>query len=150
MANAKGRNARVPPEPVLRQLRIPMIHKAVLTYRGQREDVYVIDVAIAGVFIERKQALAIDEKVEIEFRVPGNELGIRAGCRVAWCHQKGAPLKTKTLPAGIGLQFVEIAEADLARIREHVVAYCRRHPKTRQFHPSWPEEELAGRLLPAD
>jgi Tfp pilus assembly protein PilZ len=150
MANSKGRNARVPPEPVLRQLRIPMIHKAELHCRGEREEVFVIDVAMAGVFIERKEPLPVDEKVEIEFRVPGNELQIRARCRVAWCHKKGTPLKNKTLPAGIGLQFVEIAEGDLARIREHVVAYCRRHPKTRQFQPSWPEDELAGRLLPAD
>lgn len=150
MANTRGRDARVPKEAVLRQLRIPMIHKARLTFKGQVEEVFVIDVAMAGVFIEHKEPLPVEEKVEIEFRVPGNELPIRARCRVAWCRRKGAPLQTKTLPAGIGLQFLEIAEADLARIREHVVAYCRRHPKTRQFQPSWPEEELAGKLLPAD
>jgi len=150
MATAKGRNAGVPKEPALSQLRIPMIRKAELVYKGRKEEVFVIDVALAGVFIERKETMAIDEKAEILFAVPGNELPIAARCRVAWCHPKGKPLANKLLPAGIGLQFLEIDEADKTRLREHVVAYCRRHPKTRQFHPSWPEDELAGRRSPVD
>lgn len=150
MSNTRAREARVPPEPVLRQLRIPMIHRATAHYRGETEEVFVIDVALAGVFIERKEPLPINEELEIEFRVPGNELPIKARCRVAWCRKKGAPLQTKTLPTGIGLHFIEIADSDMARLRDHVVAYCRRHPKTRQFQPSWPEDELAGKLLPAD
>jgi Tfp pilus assembly protein PilZ len=150
MATTKGKGARVPPEPALRQLRVPMIRKATLTYKGQREEVFVIDVALAGVFIERKEPMAINEKAEIEFGVPGNELKVKARCRVAWCHKKGTPLKTKTLPSGNGLQFVEIGDAEQARLRDHVVEYCRRHPKTRQFHPSWPEDELAGTRVPTD
>jgi Tfp pilus assembly protein PilZ len=146
----KDKDASVPPEPVLRTLRIPMIRKAEVLYKGKPEEVFVIDVGMMGVFIERRDALGVDEKVDIEFGVPGNELPIKARCRVAWCHKKGSALKSKTLPAGIGLQFVEIAAADHARIRDHVVSYCRRHPKTRQFHPSWPEDELAGTRVPTD
>ena len=150
MATAKTRAGRVPSEDVLRQLRIPMIRKVTLTLSGKPEEVFAIDVGLAGIFIERKEALAVDTKAEVEFGVPGNELPIKARCRVAWCHRKGTPLKSKLLPAGIGLQFVEMAEADRKRLREHVLDYCRRHPKTRQFHPSWPEDELAGTRVPTD
>ena len=148
MAAAKGAN--IPPEEALRQLRIPMIRKVVLTRKGEREEVFAIDVGLAGIFIERKEPLVVNDKLEVEFGVPGNELRIKARCRVAWCHKKGAPMRTKTLPSGIGLQFVEMADADKARLREHVLEYCRRHPKTRQFHPSWPEDELAGTRLPME
>lgn len=150
MTNAKAKDVNIPPEEVLRQLRIPMIRKVMLTLKGTREEVFAIDVGLAGIFIERKQPLVVNEKAEVEFGVPGNELPIQARCRVAWCHQKGAPLKNKLLPSGIGLQFVEMADADKARLREHVLEYCRRHPKTRQFHPSWPEDELAGTRIPVE
>lgn len=150
MATAKTKGSRVPTEEVLRQLRIPMIRKVTLTLKGRPEEVFAIDVGLAGIFIERKEPLVVNEKAEVEFGVPGNELSIKARCRVAWCHRKGAPLKGKTLPAGIGLQYVEMAESDKARLREHVLEYCRRHPKTRQFHPSWPEDELAGTRVPLD
>jgi Tfp pilus assembly protein PilZ len=151
MATAKTRSARLPSEEALRLLRIPMIRKVSLTLSGGRaEEVFAIDVGLAGIFIERKEALAVDTKAEVEFGVPGNELPIKARCRVAWCHKKGTPLKNKQLPAGIGLQFVDMAEADKKRLREHVLDYCRRHPKTRQFHPSWPEDELAGTRVPTD
>ena len=150
MATAKGRDAAIPPEQVLRRLRVPMIRKGVLANRGHSEEVFVIDIGLLGIFVERKQPLAIGERVEVEFGVPGNELPVRAACRVAWYHEKGRQLQSKTLPTGLGLEFVELAQADDARIREHVVAYCRRHPKTRQFHPSWPEDELAGRRAPAE
>jgi Tfp pilus assembly protein PilZ len=150
MATAKTRASRVPREDELLRLRIPMIRKVALTLRGRAEEVFAIDVGLQGIFIERKQPLDVDEKAQVEFGVPGNELPIHALCRVAWCHQKGAPLKNKQLPAGIGLQFVEMAEADRKRLREHVLDYFRKHPKTRQFHPSWPEDELAGTRVPTD
>jgi hypothetical protein len=150
MATAKGRDAGIPPEPVLRRLRVPMIRRGVLANRGHSEEVFVIDVGLLGIFVEHKQPLAIGERVEIEFGVPGNELPVRASCRVAWYHERGKALQSKVLPTGLGLEFIDLAQADDARIRDHVVAYCRRHPKTRQFHPSWPEDELAGRRSPAE
>src|SRR5258706_9565929 len=150
MATAKSKASRVPTEEALLRLRIPMIRKVALTLKGQREEVFAIDVSLTGIFIERKEPLVVNEAVDVEFGVPGNELPIKARCRVAWCHRKGAQMKTKTLPAGIGLQYVELLEGDRARLREHVLEYCRRHPKTRQFHPSWPEDELAGTRVPTD
>lgn len=150
MSTARGRDAAVPPEDVLRRLRVPMIRKGILAKAGQTEEVFVIDVGMAGVFVEHKQPLPIGEKVEIEFGVPGNEIPIKAACRVAWYHERGRQLQSKTLPTGVGLEFVKLQQGDGARIRDHVVAYCRRHPKSRQFHPSWPEDELAGRRAPTE
>jgi hypothetical protein len=129
------------PEPVLRQLRVPMIRKAALRSGGGDEDVFVIDIGLRGVFVERGEPLPVNERVQVRFTLPDNEIPVEAGCRVAWAHTPGARLVSKVLPAGVGLEFVEIQARDLERVRAHVVRYCRRHPKARQFHPNWPELE---------
>jgi len=132
--------AAVPPEPVLRQLRIPMVRKATLELRGKSEEVYVIDVGIRGLFVEREEVLPVNESVSVRFTLPGNELPIETKARVAWAHAPGMSLVKKNRPAGLGLEFVEIGEAEARRVHEYVVDYCKRHPKSRQFNPSWPDD----------
>ena len=82
-----------PPDAVLRRIRIPLIRKATLTYAdGRGEDLFIIDLGLSGVFVERTDALPSGEKVRIRFLLPGNVIPVQAGCRVAWWHPPGAPL----------------------------------------------------------
>lgn len=134
----------VPPDNVLRQLRIPFVRRAVLVREGATEDVFVLDLGLAGVFVERAEALPVGEKLEIRLPLPDNEIPLKARCRVAWWHPEGAPLASKTLPAGAGLEFVEMSEGDRARLREQLVGYCRQHPRVRRFLRHWPQEEKMG------
>jgi hypothetical protein len=60
-----------PPEGVLRQLRIPFVRRATLVGESRREEVFVIDIGMAGAFVERAEALPVDEKIEIRFAWPG-------------------------------------------------------------------------------
>ena len=62
-----------PPESVLRQLRIPFVRRATLEGETRREDVFLIDIGFAGVFVERKEPLPVDEPLEIRFLWPGSE-----------------------------------------------------------------------------
>jgi Tfp pilus assembly protein PilZ len=129
----------IPPEPVLRQLRVPMIRRATLTTRGREETLMTIDVGLRGLFVERDQPLPVNESVAVRFTLPDNVNPLAARCRVAWWHPPDRPLVNKTLPAGLGLEFLEISEPDTRRLRAHVEEYCRQQPKMRQFHPMWPE-----------
>jgi hypothetical protein len=133
-----------PPESVLRQLRIPFVRRATLASASRNEDVFLIDIGLAGVFVERAESLPVDEALEIRFPWPGSEIPFAAQCRVAWWHPEGAPLSSKSLPPGAGLQFVDMSAADRERLRVLLVDYCRQNPRVRRFLRHWPEAELQG------
>src|SRR5688572_15935970 len=98
-----------PTEDVLRRMRIPLIRRAALLWPDREEDVFAIDLALSGIFVERAQAMVVGEALGVRFWLPENELPIEARCRVAWWHGPSASLDTKTLPPGAGLEFTDIA-----------------------------------------
>jgi Tfp pilus assembly protein PilZ len=134
----------VPAEPVLQKLRIPFIRRATLTHKGGTEAAFVIDLGLLGVFVERSEPLPKGEMVALEMTLPGSEVPVRAGCRVAWWHEGDTPLASKSLPRGAGLSFVELNDADRTRLRELLEEYCRQEPSVRRFLRHWPEAERQG------
>ncbi len=133
-----------PSDRVLRQLRIPFVRRATL-HRGEtEEEVFVIDIGLSGVFVERARALDRNEHVSIRFAWPGSEKPFEARCRVAWWHPEGSPLSSKSLPPGGGLEFVEMSEAGESRVRALLLEYCQREPVVRRFLRNWPESERQG------
>jgi hypothetical protein len=135
---------RTPTEGVLQQLRIPFVRRATLVSKLLTEEVFLIDIGLCGAFIERAQALPVDQAVEICVPWPGSEVPFSARCRVAWWHAEGAPLASKSLPPGAGLQFVEMSDADRTRLRALLVDYCRQNPHVRRFLRHWPDAERTG------
>ena len=133
-----------PPESVLRQLRIPFVRRVTLASASRNEDAFMIDIGLAGAFVERAESLPVDEEIEIRFPWPGSEIPFAAHCRVAWWHPEGAPLSSKSLPPGAGLQFVDMSEHDRDRLRALLVDYCRQNPRVRRFLRHWPEAERTG------
>jgi hypothetical protein len=133
-----------PPEGVLRQLRIPFVRRASIVGSARREDVFMIDIGLAGAFVERAEPLPVNEALEIRFPWPGSEIPFAARCRVAWWHPEGGPLSSKSLPPGAGLQFVDMSDADRERLRALLVDYCRQNPRGRRFLRHWPEAERQG------
>jgi hypothetical protein len=133
-----------PPDSVLAQLRIPFVRRATLHYESVSEEAFLIDIGLAGVFIERREPLATDGPLEVEFSWPGSEIPFRAQCRVAWWHAEGAPLSSKSLPPGAGLQFTGMSGADRERLRAYLLDYCSQNPRVRRFLRHWPEAERQG------
>ncbi len=133
-----------PPEGVLQQLRIPFVRRAALVSSVRAEEVFLIDIGLTGAFIERAEALPVDELLEIRVPWPGSEIPFMARCRVAWWHPQGAPLASKSLPPGAGLQFVDMSPADRGRLRALLVDYCRQNPRVRRFLRHWPDAERTG------
>lgn len=143
-APPQGREEDIPSEPVLDKVRIPFVQKATLTHKGSAQEVFIIDVGLAGVYVERSEPLPIGEALMVSFPLPGYETPLTARCRVAWWYAGDKPLPSKSLPPGLGLQFVELSDADKRRVRELVVEHCRQHPRVRRFLRHWPEAELKG------
>lgn len=135
MQKAVASTDDVPSDPILRRIRIPLIRRATLTRAdGRGEDLFIIDLGLSGVFVERPEALPPGEQVRIRFHLPGNEIPLQAACRVAWWHPPGAPLVSKSLPSGVGLEFVDLSDHDRERVRAHLLEYLRSHLGPRRFH----------------
>jgi hypothetical protein len=134
----------VPAEPVFRRIRITFIQKATLTHAGGVEERFLIDLGLLGVFVEREAPLPEGAPVEVSFRLPGNELPVAARCRVAWWHPAEMVLTSKTLPAGLGLEFLDLDGAAALRVRAYLSEYLRRAPRERRFHrrPEGEEEDV--------
>ena len=136
---APGAQAALPPDSVLRKLRVSLIQRATLSWNGREEPVFTMDVGLAGVFVERAAPLPLGETVTLSFALPGIAIPVSADCRVAWWHAPHAPLASKALPAGLGLEFVSISDPDRARLRELLLDHWQRDPRARQFVRQWPE-----------
>jgi Tfp pilus assembly protein PilZ len=133
----------IAPEPPIEKLRIPFVRKARLGHAGGSEDAFVVDIGLRGVFVERAQPLAVGTEVDLEMLLPGNDIPMRAQCRVAWTHKAEAgALQTKSLPSGIGLELVDATTANLEHIRGLLEAYLQQNPETRRFLRHWPEEAV--------
>jgi len=131
----------VPSPAVLDKIRIPFIQRATMVAAGLSEDLFVVDLGLRGLFLERAEPLAVGTAIDVAFLLPGNEIPVRARCRVAWRRAEGGA-GAKAVPAGIGVEFVEMSERDAERLREHLLAYLRRHPRHRRFlrHPEAEED----------
>lgn len=124
----------------LRSVRIPFIQKGSLTVADQTEPLFLVDLGLFGAFAERPSGLPVGSRVTLRFTLPGNEIPLSFGCRVAWWHAPGTPLVSKALPAGIGLEFLEWSEDDQRRLRRYLETYLQRSAG-RRFHRPLPLAE---------
>ncbi len=126
---------------VLQRLRIPFVRRVTLERDGGEEEAFLLDIGLDGAFVERNEPLRPNELITIHFPWPGSEVPFRARCRVAWWHDKSAPLVSKSLSPGAGLQFTEMSEPDRERLRGLLIEYSRQDPGVRRFLRHWPEKE---------
>lgn len=122
----------------LGRLRIPFVRRATLAHGGGSEELFLVDLGVAGAFAERAEPLPVGETVTLGFPLPGNDRPIRAVCRVAWWHPPGGSTVSRFLPAGLGLEFLEISERDRDRLRRHLLDYMDRETMARRFHRARP------------
>jgi len=75
------------------------------------------DLSEGGVFIATYQPHAIGAHLAIAFRLPGDDVPIRAVVEVKWVREQNA--ETNTQP-GVGASFVVVTDEDRARIERFV------------------------------
>jgi PilZ domain len=133
----------------LQKIRVPFIHRGSLEHAdATNESVFLLDLGLLGAFVERGEGLPVGTRLVLRFPLPGNEIPVAVVCRVAWWHSAEKRLVSKALPAGLGLEFVEISSTDRGRLREHLVGYLSGERGGRRFHralPLAPDEEGAER-----
>lgn len=121
---------------VLGQVRIPFVQRGALLHPRGEEPLFLVDLGLSGAFAERAEPLPPGEGLRLRFRLPGNEIPLVVGCRVAWTNTKGGRLVTKALPLGVGLEFVDMAATDRDRLRAYLSDYLK--GGLRRFHRPWP------------
>ncbi|NIQ94681.1 MAG: TIGR02266 family protein, partial [Desulfuromonadales bacterium] len=89
---------------------------------------YTVNLSTGGVFIETDTPLPADTPLQIRFDLPGRAVPIECRGEVAWVNRLDKPIKAK-LPAGMGVQFIDLSLEDLGDIREYVKEQC--------LFPSW-------------
>ena len=141
MPRAKEGESDAPRDGALQRLRIPFVRRVTLERNGGEEEAFLLDIGLDGAFVERAEPLQPNELITIRFHWPGSEVPFRARCRVAWWHDKSAPLVSKSLSSGAGLQFTEMSEPDRERLHGLLIEYSRQDPGVRRFLRHWPEKE---------
>lgn len=91
-------------------------------------DDYSINVSTGGLFIETANPLQVATKLTLGFSLPDREGEIRCQGRVAWVNHPDM-MKNHSLPAGMGIQFVDLSLDDMNDIRQFI--------KSRALLPMW-------------
>ena len=90
---------------------------------------YSVNISTGGVFLETEQVLPPDTALALEFELPTRPpRTVRCQGRVAWANRPDEILNPR-LPAGMGLQFLDLSLNDLEAVREFIKAQC--------LLPSW-------------
>ncbi len=125
-----------PSDAVLEKVRIPFVQRGELLRAERRHSVFLVDLGLSGSFVELAEPPAAGEPVELSFRLPGNDIPLVVGCRVAWRHTRDE--RPSQLPPGAGLEFVEVSASNRERLRAHLVDHLRSARGARRFARPWP------------
>lgn len=80
---------------------------------------FSVNLSTGGVFIETADYLPVDTILNIEFFLPETERTIGCKGRVAWVNHSKL-LSNPNLPAGMGLQFLDISLDDMNSVRQYI------------------------------
>jgi len=80
-------------------------------------DNYSIDINTGGLFLATENPLMVDTPMELEFQLPETGSVIRCKARGAWVNDP-KERKKPNLPAGMGLQFLDLSHVDIMAINE--------------------------------
>lgn len=80
---------------------------------------WIRNINAGGCFIETSQLLPINYRINIQFAMSEEEPLICCRARVAWVNHPEW-IKCSRLPAGMGVQFLDLSEADVERIQAFV------------------------------
>jgi uncharacterized protein (TIGR02266 family) len=92
-------------------------------YYGEKQERvmsdYSVNMSFGGIFIESEKILPPDTTLLVEFKLPVYEKPIRCKSRVAWTNEPQNP-KSSALPAGMGLQFIDLTLDDMHVVRSYI------------------------------
>ncbi len=91
-------------------------------YGPSQQDImrdYSINVSTGGIFVETDDPLPEDTSLYIKFMLPSMDDPITCKSKVAWTNEPGR-VKSRNLPAGMGLQFIDLTLDRIHFIRQYI------------------------------
>jgi uncharacterized protein (TIGR02266 family) len=89
---------------------------------------YSVNISTGGIFIESSNVMPVGTELIVKFKLPTSDKVIESHARVAWTNDP-CEKKKPSLPAGMGLQFLDLSLEDLHTIRVFV--------DKGEFVPTW-------------
>ena len=89
---------------------------------------YSINVSTGGLFIETGNPLPVESRLAVSFSLPDDPTEIHCQGKVAWINHPEM-LKNLALPAGMGIQFLDMSLDDMDQIRRFI--------KEKALLPKW-------------
>lgn len=80
---------------------------------------YTVNLNTGGLFLSYPKPFPVNTQLSVEFGLPESGVAVCCQARVAWVNDAENPLK-RDLPAGMGLQFVDITPEKMDSIREYI------------------------------
>ena len=100
-------------------LRTPLQAELRVYYGPSQEIVlygFSMDMSSGGLFLKTETSFSVNDRVLLSFTLPDAEKIVNCGAKVAWVNLKDEPKKPE-LPAGVGLQFLDLSTEYLLSIQ---------------------------------
>ena len=77
---------------------------------------FSVDMSSGGLFLKTETSFSVNDKVLLSFTLPDADKLVNCSAKVAWINLKDEPKKPE-LPAGVGLQFLDLSTEYLLSIQ---------------------------------
>lgn len=84
---------------------------------------FSVNISSGGIFLETANPLPVATDLQLTFTLPTRKTPIRCTGRVAWTNHAEMPVKP-SMPAGIGVQLLDLSLDDLHAIRDFMKEQC--------------------------
>ena len=95
-------------------IQIPVEYQSLKAFRAGRS----LDVSARGMFLRTSQVYPVGEDILVRFNLPGLARPFKAVARVVWSSATDTP---QGLPAGMGVQFLDLEAQEQAAVEQYVV-----------------------------
>ena len=113
-------------------LRIPFVRRCTVVASGRESEAMLLDLSLHGIYVATDKLPAVGDKLEVMFRVPGNDRKLKISSLVAWIQTRQTH-PVHGLPVGFGARFKKLAVEDVRLIARTIQAYCMSNPIYRQY-----------------
>ena len=108
-----------PTTPATENFRKPLQAELRVYYGPSQKKVlygFSVDMSSGGLFLKTEASFSVNEKVFLSFTLPDADKIVSCSAKVAWVNLKDEPKKPE-LPAGVGLQFLDLSTEYLQSIQ---------------------------------
>ncbi len=115
-------------QPYSKLWRVPFVRRCRVEWGDGPRDAVCCNISADGVYIGIHPIPPVGEKVQLRFKLPGNDIPIVVEAEVCW-ENSGQAHKVHSLPPGCGLRFHALPGPERERIEDLVREYREPGPR---------------------